>query len=48
MLVSSFAANKAGCVGDEEGILAKLIEIYEQCAKDGWRFFSFGDAMFIE
>ena len=47
MLVSSFAANKAGAFGSEEEILARLIEIYERAAKEGWRFFSFGDAMFI-
>ena len=47
MLVASFAANKAGAVGHEEGILSRLIEIYENAARDGWRFFSFGDAMYI-
>ena len=47
MLVASFAANKAGKFGHEEEILARLIGIYETCAKEGWRFFSFGDAMFI-
>ena len=47
MLVASFAANKAGAFGHEEDILAKLIEIYEKAASEGWRFFSFGDAMFI-
>ena len=34
-------------VGNEEKILAELLKIYEDCAKDKWRFFSFGDAMFI-
>ena len=48
MLVSSFAANKAEAFGHEEEILSRLLEIYEQCADEGWRFFSFGDAMFIE
>ena len=56
MLVASFAANKANAlcppstpdgVGHEEEILARLIEIYERAAGEGWRFFSFGDAMFI-
>lgn len=47
MLVSSFAANKAGKFGHEEEILSRLIEIYEKAAGEGWRFFSFGDAMFI-
>ena len=48
MLVASFAANKANEFGHEERILSSLIEIYEECASSGWRFFSFGDAMFIE
>ena len=47
MLVSSFAANKAGEFQHEEKILSRLLEIYEDCAKNNWRFFSFGDAMFI-
>lgn len=47
MLVASFAANKANEFGHEERILSRLIEIYENCACSGWRFFSFGDAMFI-
>ena len=45
MLVSAFAAYKAG--GHEAEMLSRLIGIYEECAKTGWRFFSFGDAMFI-
>lgn len=48
MLVASFAANRAGYVGREEEILSRLLNIYEDCARDHWRFFSFGDAMFIE
>lgn len=48
MLVAAFAANKAQASGHEELILSRLLEIYENCAKTGWRFFSFGDAMFIE
>lgn len=48
MLVASFAANKANAHGHEERILSQLIEMYEECAGSGWRFFSFGDAMFIE
>lgn len=47
MLVSAFAADKSGASGHEEEILARLIEIYETAAGEGWRFFSFGDAMFI-
>ena len=48
MLVASFAANKAGAFNHEEKILSRLLEIYETCAKENWRFFSFGDAMFIQ
>ena len=47
MLVASFAANKANAFGHEEEILSRLIQIYEKAAEEGWRFFSFGDAMFI-
>lgn len=48
MLVAAFAANKAKNFGHEEEILARLLDIYEDCASDNWRFFSFGDAMFIQ
>ncbi|MBQ7594408.1 MAG: tRNA preQ1(34) S-adenosylmethionine ribosyltransferase-isomerase QueA [Synergistaceae bacterium] len=48
MLVASFASNLAGAWGHEEKILSRLLEIYETCAKNNWRFFSFGDAMFLE
>ena len=47
MLVSAFAANLAGAFGHEEKILCKLLNIYERAAREGWRFFSFGDAMLI-
>ncbi|MBQ7560584.1 MAG: tRNA preQ1(34) S-adenosylmethionine ribosyltransferase-isomerase QueA [Synergistaceae bacterium] len=49
MLVSSFAANRAGAFTPEENqkILSRLISIYELAIKNNWRFFSFGDAMFI-
>ena len=47
MLVASFAANLAGSFGREEEILGELLGIYEEAASDGWRFFSFGDAMLI-
>ena len=47
MLVASFAANLAGAFGREEEILCELLEIYERAARDGWSFFSFGDAMLI-
>lgn len=45
MLVAAFAAHKAG--GHEEDMLARLLGIYENAAREGWRFFSFGDAMLI-
>lgn len=45
MLVSAFASHLAG--GREEEILTRLLGIYERAAKEGWRFFSFGDAMFV-
>ena len=47
MLVVSFAANLAGAFGHEEEILAELLGIYERAAREGWRFFSFGDAMLL-
>ncbi len=47
MLVAAFASNLAGTLGREEETLCELIEIYERAAREGWRFFSFGDAMFI-
>ena len=47
MLVSAFAADKAEAYGHEEEILSRLINIYETAAAEGWRFFSFGDAMLI-
>lgn len=47
MLVAAFAANKANAFGHEEEILSRLLEIYEYAKINNWRFFSFGDAMFI-
>ena len=47
MLVAAFAANLAGTFGHEEDILCELLKIYETAAGEGWRFFSFGDAMLI-
>ena len=47
MLVASFAANLAGAFGREEEVLSSLLGIYERAAGEGWRFFSFGDAMLI-
>ena len=48
MLVSAFAADLAGTAGHEEDTLSELLDIYENAARNGWRFFSFGDAMFIQ
>ena len=47
MLVAAFAANLAGAFGHEEDSLCELLDIYEKAAGEGWRFFSFGDAMLI-
>lgn len=47
MLVASFAANRAGKFGHEEEVLEEVLGIYRKAASDGWRFFSFGDAMLI-
>lgn len=45
MLVASFAANLSG--KSEEESLEEVLNIYRKAASDGWRFFSFGDAMFM-
>ena len=47
MLAAAFAANKSGIDGREEDTLSDLLDIYERAAREGWRFFSFGDAMLI-
>ena len=47
MLVSAFIAFKSNKKGKEEGVLKELLEVYEESARRGWRFYSFGDAMFI-
>ena len=47
MLVASFAANLSGSFGHEEDSLCELLDIYEKAACEGWRFFSFGDAMLL-
>lgn len=47
MLVAAFGANLAGAFGHEEEVLGRLLDIYEDAAGEGWRFFSFGDAMLI-
>jgi S-adenosylmethionine:tRNA ribosyltransferase-isomerase len=46
MLVSAFAAHLRG--GDPETALSALHEAYALAISEGYRFFSFGDAMFIE
>lgn len=47
MLVSAFAANRGEMCGREELALCELLDIYERAASEGWRFFSFGDAMIL-
>ncbi len=47
MLVSAFASYKVKAPHNDEKILARLLEIYTESAREGWRFFSFGDAMLI-
>ena len=37
-----------GAIAKENKNIMRLLEIYEDCAKNNWRFFSFGDAMFLE
>lgn len=49
MLVSAFVAFKSNNnESKEEKSLMKLLDVYEKAIKDGWRFFSFGDAMLIK
>lgn len=48
MLVASFASNIAGTFAHEEDTLCELMNIYMKAITEGWRFFSFGDAMLIE
>ena len=47
MLVAAFAACKSQIPHNEENTLSHLLSLYESSAEEGWRFFSFGDAMFI-
>lgn len=47
MLVSAFVAHLAG-KGEQEEALTALKGTYALAIKEGYRFFSFGDAMFIE
>ena len=48
MLVSAFAAGLGGWEGCEERALSGLLSLYALAAEEGYRFFSFGDAMFIQ
>ena len=46
MLVAALAANLNG--GDSAKALSSLLSVYELAVREGYRFFSFGDAMFIQ
>ena len=48
MLVAALAAQLGGCKGKEEKALSALLALYEKAASENYRFFSFGDAMFIQ
>ncbi|WP_298778501.1 tRNA preQ1(34) S-adenosylmethionine ribosyltransferase-isomerase QueA [uncultured Fretibacterium sp.] len=48
MLVAAFAANLGGFKGREERAVARLLSVYKAAMEAGYRFFSFGDAMFIQ
>jgi S-adenosylmethionine:tRNA ribosyltransferase-isomerase len=48
MLVSAFVSDLRGGAGQEEFALTALRETYSLAISEGYRFFSFGDAMFIE
>ena len=47
MLVGAFAANIGGFAGQEEKAIDALRSVYNIAVSDNYRFFSFGDAMFI-
>ena len=47
MLVAAFAANLRGGEGHEVEAFEDLRKVYDLAVADGYRFFSFGDAMFI-
>ena len=47
MLVAAFAAGLGGWKGEEERALSALHGVYASAVAEGYRFFSFGDAMFI-
>ena len=48
MLVAALAAQLGGWKGKEEKALSALLALYEKAASENYRFFSFGDAMFIQ
>jgi S-adenosylmethionine:tRNA ribosyltransferase-isomerase len=48
MLVTAFVNNLSGGAGQEERALTAVRETYSLAISEGYRFFSFGDAMFIE
>ena len=47
MLVAAFTAGLGGWKGEEERVLSALHGVYASAVAEGYRFFSFGDAMFI-
>ena len=48
MLVAALASCLGGWEGEEERGVSELLSVYEEAIAEGYRFFSFGDAMFIQ